>query len=149
MPCIPGTIGANGMDAVVRSKYFAPTDAVWATARDAGLIVRLPVEEARMYARLAHNYLLQEAARDRFAIACERIDALHTRYASTIPDKTGEVWVLSQVQANEVADAAAAADTALRGLMWRARWNLQFEEGIVRGARNYDEVLMTLAGPNQ
>lgn len=43
----------------------------------------------------------------------------------------------------------AAADSALRGLMWRARWNLQFEEGIVRGARNYDEVLMTLAGPNQ
>jgi hypothetical protein len=62
MPCIPGTVGANGMDTVMRSKYFAPSDAVWATARDAGLIIRLPVEEARMYARLAHNYALQEAA---------------------------------------------------------------------------------------
>jgi hypothetical protein len=149
MPCIPGTVGANGMDAVVRSKYFAPSDAVWATARDAGLIIRLPVEEARMYSRLAHNYALQEAARDRFAIACERMDALHARYASTIPGETGEFWVMNQERAaNEVADAAAAADSALRGLMWRARWNLRFEEGIVRGAKNYDEVLITLAGQN-
>jgi hypothetical protein len=147
-PCIPGTVGANGMNVGVRTKYLAPSDAVWTTARDAGLIIRLPVEEARMYARLAHNYSLQEAAKDRFAIACERIDALHTRYASTIPDKTGEFWQMNQEQANEVADAAAAADSALRGLLWRARWNLQFEEGIVHGAKNYDDVLMTLAGQN-
>ena len=147
-PCIPGTIGANGMDAVVRTKYFAPSDAVWVTARDAGLIVRLPVEEARMYNRLAHNYSLQEATRDRFAIACERIDALHTRYASTIPGRTGEVWVMNREQANEVTDAAAAADSALKGLMWRTRWNIKFEEGIVGGAKNYDEVLMNLAGQN-
>jgi hypothetical protein len=145
-PCIPGTIGANGMDAVVRTKSFAPSDAVWVTARDAGLIIRLPAEEARMYARLAHNYGLQEAARDRFAYACERIDSLHSRYASTIPDKTGDSWVMNREQANEVADAAAAADSALKGLVWRTRWNLKFEEGIVGGAKNYDEVLMNLAG---
>jgi hypothetical protein len=147
-PCIPGTIGANGMDPIVRTKYFAPSDAVWVTARDAGLIIRLPAEEARMYARLAHNYDLQAAARDRFAFDCERIDTLHTRYASTTQDKTGDAWVMNREQANEVADAAATADTALRGLLWRTRWNLKFEEGIVRGAKNYDEVLMTLAGTN-
>jgi hypothetical protein len=147
-PCIPGTVGANGMDAVIRTKYFAPSDAVWATARDAGLIIHLPVEEARMYNHLAHNYALQGASRDRLATACERIDTLHTRYASTIPDKTGDFWVMNREQANEVADAAAAADSALRGLMWRTRWNLKFEEGIVRGAKNDDEVLMTLAGQN-
>ena len=147
-PCIPGTIGANGMDVVLRTKYFAPSDAVWATARDAGLIIRLPVEEARMYARLAHNYALQATARDRFAFACERIDTLHTRYASTTQDKTGDTWIMNGEQANEVADAAAAADTALRGLLWRTRYNLKFEEGIVRGAKNYDEVLMTLASQN-
>jgi len=146
MPCIPGTIGANGMDAAVRSKYFAPSDAVWATARDAGLIIRLPVAEARMYARLAHNYALQEAARDRFAFACERIDSLRTRYASAVRDKAEDTWVVNRDQANEVADAAAAADSALRALMWRTRWNLKFEEGIARGAKDYDEVLMTLAG---
>jgi hypothetical protein len=147
-PCIPGTLGANGTDPAVKTKYFAPSDAVWVTARDAGLIIRLPVTEARMYARLAHNYDLQAVARDRFAFACERIDALRTRYASTTPDKTGDTWVMNQKQADEVADAAAAADTALRALMWRTRWNVRFEEGIVRGAKNYDEVLMSLAGQN-
>ena len=145
-PCIPGTIGANGMDAAVQTKYFAPSDAVWTTARDAGLIIRLPVEEARMYARLAHNYALQQAARDRLAVACERIDSLHTRYASMSQDKTGDAWLLSREQAGETAEAAAAADSALRGLMWRTRCNLKFEEGILRGATNYDEVLMNLTG---
>jgi len=143
-PCIPGTIGANGMDAVVRTKYFAPSDAVWTTARDAGLIIRLPVEEARMYARLAHNYALQGDERNHLATACERIDALHTLYASTIPDKAGDSWTMNREQANQVADAAATADTALRALMWRTRFNLKFEEGILRGARNYDAVLMNI-----
>jgi hypothetical protein len=148
MPCIPGTVGANGMDSVVQTKYFAPSDAVWVTARDAGVILHLPVEEARMYARLAHNYALQEATRDRLAIACERIDTLHTRYASPIPGETGDVWIMNREQANDVADAAAAADSALRGLLWRTRWNLKFEQGIVRGAKNYDDVLMNLASQN-
>ena len=148
MPCIPGTLGANGLDANIKSKYFAPSDAVWVTARDAGLIIRLPVEDARMYARLAHNYDLQAAARDRFAAACERVDSLHTRYASTSPDKTGEVWAINQQKADEIADAAAAADTALRALIWRTRWNLRFEQGIVGGAKNYDDVLINIAGQN-
>jgi hypothetical protein len=145
MPCIPGTIGANGMDAVVQTKYFAPSDAVWVTARDAGLIIRLPVDEARMYARLVHNYALQQTARDRLATACERIDSLHTRYASTAADKKGDVWELNREQANEIADAAAVADSALRGLMWRTDWNLKFEQGILRGAKNYDDVLMNIS----
>ena len=148
MPCIPGTIGANGMDPAVQTKYFAPSDAVWTTARDAGLIIRLPVEEARMYARLAHNYALQGAERDRLASACERMDALHTRYASTIRDKEEDIWVMNLEQANEVADAAATADTALRALIWRTRWNLKFEEGIARGAKNYDVVLMNIVSQN-
>ena len=75
--------------------------------------------------------------------------ALRTRYASTTQDKTGDTWVMNREQANEVAEAAAGADTALRGLLWRTRWNLKFEEGIVRGAKNYDEVLMALGGQNQ
>jgi hypothetical protein len=149
MPCIPGTVGANGMDERVDTKYFAPSDAVWITAKDAGLIIHLPVEEARMYARLAHNYALQSAARDHFADACERIDSLHVRYASNASDKTADVWLLNRERADELADAAATADSALRGLIWRTRWNLKFEDGIVRGAKNYDEVLMNLTGPNR
>jgi hypothetical protein len=148
MPCIPGTVGANGTDASIRTKYFAPSDAVWVTARDAGLIIRLPVMEARMYARLAHNYTLQEAARDRFAFACERIDTLRTRFASPNQDKMGDTWLVDREQASELADAAATADSALRALIWRTRWNLKFEDGIVHGAKNYDEVLIALAGKN-
>ena len=117
MPCIPGAVGANGLDAVTRTKYFAPSDAVWVTARDAGLIVRLPRAEARMYARLAHNYTLQAAARDGYATACEHVDSLHTRYASPTPDRMADVWLLNREQAEELAAAAAAADTALRGLL--------------------------------
>jgi hypothetical protein len=56
---------------------------------------------------------------------------------------------MDREQASEVADAAAVADSTLRGLIWRTRWNLNFEEGIVRGATNYDEVLMNLAGQNR
>jgi hypothetical protein len=145
-PCIPGTIGANGTDAALSSKYFAPSDAVWTTARDAGLIIRLPVAEARMYARLAHNYALQEAARDRFAFACERIDSLRTRYATPGASGAADAWVIGRTEANDLADAASVADSALRALLWRTRWNLRFEDGIVRGAKNYDEVLMSLAG---
>jgi hypothetical protein len=140
-PCIPGTVGANGTDEAVHSTYFMPSDAVWVTARDAGLIIRLPVAEARMYARLAHNYVLQAAARDRFAYACERVDVLRTRYA----DGVGTTWVLNGNQANELADAAATADSALRALLWRSRWNLKYEDGILRGARDADEVLKSPA----
>lgn len=144
MPCIPGTLGANGTDAAVRTKYFMPSEAVWSTARDAGLIMRLPVSEARMYSRLAHNYALQQAARDRFAAACDAIDSMHTRYASVGDDKAHETWLLGREQAEALAGAAATADTALRGLMWRVAWNLRFEDGILRGAKNYDDVLMNL-----
>lgn len=142
MPCIAGTLGANGMGGAVQSKYFAPTDAVWITARDGGLIAQLPVEEARMYARLAHNYSLQAAARDGLAAKCERIVSLHTRYAVPASGKSEETWELTREQGEELAGAAADADTALSALLWRTRFNLKFEEAILRGARNYDEVLM-------
>jgi hypothetical protein len=52
-------------------------------------------------------------------------------------------WLMRQAQADEPADAAA---TALRALAWRARWNLQFEEGILRGANNYNEAKIIDAG---
>lgn len=146
MPCIPGTLGANGTDAAAQSRYFAPSDAVWTTARDAGLIIRLPADEARMYTRLAHNYALQAAARDRFAAACERIYSLHTRYASAAAEKRGDLWMFPRDRVDEVAGAAADADTTLSALMWRTRWNLKFEQGIERGAKNYDEMLMGLIG---
>jgi hypothetical protein len=69
-----------------------------------------------MYARLAHNHVLQAAARDRFAYACERIDVLRARYA----DSAGTTWVLNGNEANELADAAATAGSALRALLCAA-----------------------------
>lgn len=56
---------------------------------------------------------------------------------------------MNREEANEIADAGATAESALRALLWRTRWNLKFEEGVVQGAKNYDEVLMTLAGQNR
>lgn len=56
---------------------------------------------------------------------------------------------MNREQGNELADAAAAAaDSALRVLTLRTRWNLNFAEGIVQDAKNYDEVLMSVAERN-
>jgi hypothetical protein len=144
-PCIPGTLGANGRSARVHTHYFAPSDAVWATARDAGLIIRLPVDEARMYSRLAHNNGLLAGARDRMEVACDAIAALQTRYATLSADGSSASWTLDGGEAARVADAAANADTMLNALLWRLRWTLQFEEGILKGQRDVDEILMNEA----
>jgi len=141
-PCIPGTLGANGMSDTINTHYFAPSDAVWATARDAGVIVLLPVEEARMYARLEHNNSLLAAERDRVELACNAIVALQTRFATPSADGTSARWTFTAAQRERLADAAATADTALRALIWRLRWNLRFDEGIVRGQRDVDQILM-------
>jgi hypothetical protein len=143
--CVPGTLGTNGTDASIKTYYFAPSDAVWATAKNAGLITRLPVEEARMYARLEHNNALLADERDRFEVACNRIVAMQTRFAARSPDGASENWTMTGVQREQLADAAANADTALRALIWRLRWNLRFEEGILRGQRNVDQILMNTA----
>jgi hypothetical protein len=144
-PCIPGTLGANGTSPLVHTHYFAPSDAVWATARDAGLIARLPVNEARMYSRLAHNAVLLAGVRDRVELACDRIAALQSRFATLSADGTTASWALNAEQAAHLADAAADADTMLRALLWRLRWNLHFEEGILKGQTDVDEILMNEA----
>ena len=51
-------------------------------------------------------------------------------------------WTFTAAQRERLADAAATADTALRALIWRLRWNLRFDEGIVRGQRDVDQILM-------
>ena len=45
-PCIPGSVGTSS------ARYFAPSEAVWTTAKESSLVALLPVEQARMYARL-------------------------------------------------------------------------------------------------
>jgi hypothetical protein len=144
-PCIPGTLGANGTDPRVHTHYFAPSDAVWVTARDAGLIARLPVDEARMYSRLAHNNALLAGTRDRLEVSCDAVAALQTQYATLSADGAHASWTLTGPQAARLSDAAGSADTMLRALLWRLRWTLQFEEGILKGQRDTDEILMNEA----
>jgi hypothetical protein len=98
-PCIPGTLGANGTDPRLHSYYFAPSDAVWVTARDAGLISRLPVDEARVYARLAHNFALLAGLRDRFEVACDAVVALQTQYATLAEAGSAATWTLNTDEA--------------------------------------------------
>ena len=141
-PCIPGTLGANGMSDTINTRYFAPSDAVWTTAKDAGVIVLLPVDEARMYARLDHNNSLLSAERDRVELACNAVVALQTRFATISADGSSARWTFTLAQRERLADAAATADTALRALIWRLRWNLRFDEAILRGQRDVDQILM-------
>jgi hypothetical protein len=115
---------------------------VWTTAKDAGLIIRLPAEQARMYARLEHNIQLQADERDRVELACNHLVALQTRFATIAADRTSATWTLTPAERDQLADVAASADTALRALLWRMRWNLRFEEGILQGQRNFDLILM-------
>jgi hypothetical protein len=148
-PCLAGTLGANGTDPRLHSYYFAPSDAVWATARDAGLISRLPVDEARVYARLAHNFSLLAGLRDRFEAACDGVIALQTQYATLSADGSSAAWVLNADDAKRLAAAAANADTLLHALLWRLRWNLVFEEGILKGQNDVDAILMNDAAAHR
>jgi hypothetical protein len=79
-PCIPGSVGTAAI------RYFAPSQAVWTTAKEAGLVPLLPVEQSRMQARLAHNYDLLGDERDHVANNCHTIVAIRQRFAQPGPD---------------------------------------------------------------
>lgn len=138
-PCLPGSVGS----AVVR--YFAPSEAVWTTAKESGLTNLLPVEQGRMYARLAHNYDLLGPARDRVANGCDAIVAMQHRLARRAgADGADEVWTMTPAQAEELGKAAAQTQVAVQGLLFRLRWSEVYEEGIVRGETKADEKMMTV-----
>jgi hypothetical protein len=143
-PCLPGSVGS----AVVR--YFAPSEAVWTTAKESGLTNLLPVEQGRMYARLAHNYDLLGPARDRVASGCDAIVAMQHRLARRASandagaSDASEVWTLTPEQAEELGKAAAQTQVAIQGLLFRLRWSEIYEEGIVRGENKADEKMMTV-----
>jgi hypothetical protein len=88
---------------------------------------------------------LLSGVRDRFETSCDAIASLQSRYATLSADGTSAVWTLNGEQAGRLADAAASADTMLSALLWRLRWNLQFEEGILNGQTDVDEILMNAA----
>ena len=134
-PCVPGTVGDS------TARYISPSEAVWTTARESNLVSLLPAERARLYARLAHNYDLLSSSRDQMAAVCERVYAMQTRYAKRSSDGTTESWSMAPEVAGRFAEVATEADAAMRGLILRLQIMLGYEEGILRGDRNADELV--------
>jgi hypothetical protein len=137
-PCAPGTVS----DSVAR--YIMPSDAVWTAARESNRVGLLPVDEARMYARLAHNFQLLTDGRNHMAAVCERILAMQARFSSATAAGTRLEWHLRPEHASEFAETASEAAVALRGLMFRLRFLMLFEEGILKGNRDAESLARDL-----
>jgi hypothetical protein len=137
-PCIPGSVGTAGI------RYFAPSEAVSTAARESGLIVLLPVEQARMQARLAHNYLLLAADRDKVYNGCQAIVAMRHRLARTGPTGREDLWTMTAEQAEKFAATASETRVAIEGLLFRLRWSEVYEDGIVHGESKADINMMTM-----
>ena len=138
-PCLPGSVGT------AEFRYFAPSQAVWTTAKEGGLVALLPVEQARMQARLAHNYDLLGAARDQVFTGCQSIVAMRRRFAQPAQTKgTPELWTMTPDQAERLATTASDTKIAIQGLLFRLRWSKVYEEGILNGETAADVKMMTI-----
>lgn len=137
-PCIPGTVGTAAF------RYFAPSEAVWTTARESSLVGLLPVEQARMYARLSHNYDLLADNRQQLYHGCAAIASMQHRLAKSTPGTSTVAWTLTPEQAERLARAASETRTAIQGLCFRLRWSDVYEQGILAGETRADERMMTI-----
>ena len=137
-PCIPGAVGTAAI------RYFAPSEAVWTAARESGLVVLLPVEEARMQTRLAHNYELLSRNRDAVADGCNDINAMRSRLANPSEDGKSDIWTLTPEQADRLGERAGQTKIAIQGLLFRLRWSNIYEQGIARGESHADINMMTM-----
>jgi hypothetical protein len=138
-PCLPGSVGT------AEFRYFAPSQAVWTTAKEGGLVALLPVEQSRMQARLAHNYDLLSDARDHVFNGCQTIVAMHQRFAqSAATQGAPELWTMIPDQAERLAATAADTKIAIQGLLFRLRWSKVYEQGIVNGETAADVKMMTI-----
>jgi hypothetical protein len=135
-PCAAGYLGT------AHARYFAPSEAVWTTARENGLTALIPAEQARIYARLAHNDDLLAITREKMAVACERVLSLQSRFAVLSPDGSAAAWTMRQEQSDRMGDATADGYTALRALLSRLRWTLSYEDAILNGTGNVDQLMM-------
>ena len=137
-PCVAGSVGTAAV------RYFAPSEAVWTAARESGLITLLPAEQARMQARLAHNYLLLAAARDHVYDGCEAILAMRQRLSQPGAQGQPDLWTLTPEQAEKLAATAAETKVAIQALLFRLRWSEVYEEGIAKGETKADVRMMTI-----
>lgn len=138
-PCLPGSVGT------AEYRYFAPSQAVWTTAKEGGLVSLLPVEQSRMQARLAHNYDLLGAARDVVFNDCQAIVAMRRRFAQPAATPGApELWNMTPDQTERLAAAAADTQVAIQGLLFRLRWSKVYEQGILNGETAADIKMMTI-----
>jgi hypothetical protein len=138
-PCLPGSVGT------AEFRYFAPSQAVWTTAKEGGLVALLPVEQSRMQARLAHNYDLLGAARDQVFTGCQAIVAMRRRFAQPASTRGApELWTMTPDQAEHLAATASDTKIAIQGLLFRLRWSKVYEEGIMNGETAADVKMMTI-----
>jgi hypothetical protein len=138
-PCLPGSVGT------AEYRYFAPSQAVWTTAKESGIVALLPVAESRMYARLAHNYDLLEYVRDQVFNDCQTVVAMRLRFAQpAVTRGAPEVWTMTHDQAERLATTAADTKIAIQGLLFRLRWSRVYEEGILNGETAADVKMMTI-----
>jgi hypothetical protein len=138
-PCLPGSVGT------AEFRYFAPSQAVWTTAKEGNLVGLLPVEQSRMQARLAHNYDLLGAARDEVFNGCQTIVAMHQRFAQPAATHGApELWTMTPDQAERLAATAADTKIAIQGLLFRLRWSKVYEQGILNGETAADVKMMTI-----
>jgi hypothetical protein len=138
-PCLPGSVGT------AEYRYFAPSQAVWTTAKESGIVALLPVAESRMYARLAHNYDLLEYVRDQVFNDCQTVVAMRLRFAQPLATQGApEVWTMTADQAEHFGTTAADTKIAIQGLLFRLRWSRVYEEGILNGETAADVKMMTI-----
>jgi hypothetical protein len=136
-PCLPGSIGT------AEYRYFAPSEAVWTTARESGLVALLPVEESRRYARLAHNLELLAANREDVYRGCHEVLSMQYRLARKEPDGMF-TWTLTPEQAEKLAQHAADTRLAIKALCFRLRWTESYEQAIYEHNATADAALMTM-----
>jgi hypothetical protein len=137
-PCVAGSVGTAAI------RYFAPSEAVWTAARESGLVVLLPADQARMQARLAHNYVLLAQDRDKVYDGCQVIVAMRQRFAQSGSAGSDDAWTLTPDQAEKFAASAADTNVAIQALNFRLRWSQVYEQAIAHGETNADLNMMTM-----
>jgi len=137
-PCIAGSVGTAAI------RYFAPSEAVWTAARESGLVALLPADQARMEARLAHNYVLLSEDRDKVYDGCQVIVSMRQRLSQSGPNMGEDVWTMTPEQAEKLADVSSQTRVAIQALNFRLRWSQVYEQGIAHGETNEDVGMMTM-----
>jgi len=137
-PCYAGTLNSK------RTKYFAPSEAVWTAARESGIAALIPAAEARVYARLAHNLELLSAVRDRVATVCDEIAALEQRLSVHVAAGEGRSWTMTPEQAEKLGESASQADIAVKALVFRLKVAQVCEEAILDERLDYDKIIQMI-----